>query len=302
MRRILERAFNKFNNRGWFKWVSDERCLKILYHLYLGKRLDLKNPKTFNEKLQWLKLYDRNPQYTRMVDKWDAKNYISEKIGEKYIIPTLGVWENFDDIDFDVLPKQFVLKCTHDSGSIVIVKDKDKFDKKAARKKLQKGLKREMFYTGREWPYKNVPRRIIAEKYMIEDASQKESVLTDYKFFCFEGEAKIMYASKDKAEEPATDFYDMEGTRLNMRMKDPNSKDGIPLPKNFEKMKEIATLLSQGVHHLRVDFYECDGEIYVGELTFYHCSGFAKIHPEEWEQTLGAWIRLPIEGSAGKEK
>lgn len=164
------KIFIFLQNRCNFKVLPDKMYLKICYKLATGKKLDLKNPQTFNEKLQWLKLYDRKPEYTRMVDKYEAKKYVAEKIGEEYIIPTLGVWDHFDEIDFDSLPDQFVLKCTHDSGGLVIVRDKAKLDKVAAKQKIEKSLKRNYYYSGREWPYKDVKPRIIAEKYM-EDIS-----------------------------------------------------------------------------------------------------------------------------------
>ena len=282
-----------------FKWMDDETYLKFVYGIALGKKLNLNNPKTFNEKLQWLKLHDRKDIYTTMVDKYEAKKYVAERIGEEHIIPTLGVWNHFDEIDFDALPDQFVLKCTHDSGGLVICTDKSKFDREAARKKIEHSLKRNFYWFGREWPYKNVPARIIAEKYMSEDENNTESsVLTDYKFFCFDGIPRIVYVSKDKADDPRTDFFDMDFRRLPIKMKDPNSNpDMIPQkPERFEEMKEYAAELAKGIKHLRVDFYQIDGEIYVGEQTFYHCSGFAEVRPEEWDLKLGEWIKLPTGG------
>lgn len=276
-----------------FKWMDDETYLKFVYRIALGKKLDLNNPKTFNEKLQWLKLNDRKDIYTTMVDKYEAKKYVAERIGAEHIIPTLGVWNHFDEIDFNALPDQFVLKCTHDSGGLVICTDKSKFDRKAARKKIEHSLKRNFYWFGREWPYKNVPARIIAEKYMSEDENNTESsVLTDYKFFCFDGIPRIVYVSKDKADDPRTDFFDMDFKRLPIKMKDPNSNpDMIPQkPERFEEMKEYAAELAKGIKHLRVDFYQIDGEIYVGEQTFYHCSGFAEVRPEEWNYQMGDWI------------
>ena len=225
-----------------------------------------------------------------MVDKYEAKKYVAEKIGEQYIIPTLGVWDDPDDIDFDSLPDKFVLKCTHNSGlGMAICKDKSTLDIASVKKELRKGLKQNYFATQREWPYKNVKPRIIAEKFMVDGENE---CLTDYKFFCFGGEPKFMYRSMDKAKDPRTDFFDMDYNRLNMRMRDPNS-DSIPQkPENFEKMKELSRILSAGIPHLRVDFYEIGGKIYFGELTFYHCGGFAKIYPEEWMITLGDWINI----------
>lgn len=424
--------FISLGHRGWFHWMNDELYLKIAYRIKMGKKLHLNPPVTFNEKLQWLKLHDRRPEYTTMVDKYEAKKWVAERIGEEYIIPTLGVWNHFDEIDFDKLPNQFVLKCTHDSGGLVICRDKEKLDKKAARKKLENCLKHNFFWGQREWPYKNVKPRIIAEKYMEDSATSElkdykfysfrgvikamfiatgrqkgqtkadyfdmkfkplpftwgyphakvlpkkpqnfdemvkiaeiltkdipqaradfyevngktyfgeitffdgsgmerfhpeswdktfgewlklpeklggygfinehlilwvhqsdEKVLTDYKFFCFNGKAKIMYISKDKGERPAPDFFDMEFNRLNIRMEDPNSETVPDKPVCFDTMKRCAEKLSQGIPHLRVDFYVIQGRPYIGELTFFHMSGFAHIHPHEWETKLGNWITLP---------
>ena len=286
-----ENVFIFLQNRCNFRILSDKAYLSICYKLSMGEKLNLENPVTFTEKLQWLKIYDRKPEYTRMVDKYEAKKFIAEKIGEKYIIPTLGVWDHFDDIDFDNLPEQFVLKCTHDSGGLVIVKDKAKMDKTAARRKIEKCLKKNYFYSAREWPYKDVKPRIIAEKYMENDAGAGE--LTDYKFFCFGGVPKIAYVSKDISDDPRTDFFDMNFEHLPIKMRDPNAETPPEKPETFEEMRNIARVLSAGCAHLRVDFYEVNKRIYVGELTFYHCSGMTPIKPEEWNYRLGSWIQLP---------
>lgn len=425
--------FISLGHRGWFHWMDDETYLKIAYRIKMGKKLNLNPPVTFNEKLQWLKLHDRRPEYTTMVDKYEAKKWVADRIGEEYIIPTLGVWNHFDEIDFNTLPNQFVLKCTHDSGGLVICRDKSKLDKVAARKKIETCLKHNFFWGQREWPYKNVKPRIIAEQYM-EDAAtgelrdykyfafrgiakamfiasnrqtgettanyfdmefkpldltwgypnskklpdkpqnfeemariaeqltkelpesrvdfyevngktyfgeitffdgsgmqrfnpdswdeafgkwvklpeksgggygliykniilwlhqSDEKVLTDYKFFCFNGVPRIMYVSKDRGEKPETDFFDMDFNKLNMRMKDPNSDRCPSKPNCFNTMKRCAEVLSHRIPNLRVDFYLINGKPYIGELTFFHTSGFAHIHPEEWEKTLGDWIKLP---------
>ena len=257
----------------------------------MGRELNLKNPILYNEKLQWLKLYDRNPKYSMLVDKYEVKKYIGEVVGEEHIIPTYGVWERFEDIDFNSLPNQFVLKCTHDSGGIVICKDKCSFDLNKVKPQFEKLLKTNYYYRGREWPYKAVKPRIIAEKYMIEDQS---GWLTDYKFFCFNGQPKIVYVSKDKAENPTTDFFDSDFKPIKMRMRDPNSVDLPKKPDRYEEMLEMAKMLSKGMPHVRVDFYYINGVVYVGELTFYHCGGMAPIHPEEWAKKMGEWIDLSL--------
>lgn len=278
---------------GFYRHMDDRKYLEKLYRATFGKELNLENPQTFNEKLQWLKLYDRKPIYTTMVDKYAAKEYVADKIGEEYIIPTLGVWDKFDDIDFDALPDQFVLKCTHDSGGLAICRNKKTFDIAAARKKINRCLKRNYYYTFREWPYKNVKPRIIAEKYMVDESGYE---LKDYKIFCFDGQPKIMFIATDRAnpeEETKFDFFDMEFNHLPFQNGHPNAKKSIMQPKGFEKMKELAAKLSAGIPQVRVDFYDIDGKVYFGELTFSHWSGFVPFDPEEWDYKLGAWIDLP---------
>lgn len=279
-------------SRGVFNLMPDESYLKLLYFGKLRKKLNLTDPKTYNEKLQWLKLHDRKKDYTVMVDKYEAKKYIAEKVGIEHVIPTLGVWNQFDDIDFDSLPDRFVLKCTHDSGGLVICRDKASLNLNEARKKIEKSLKRNYYLTGREWPYKEVVPRIIAEEYLEDTPGE---ALLDLKYFCFGGTPRIMYVSRDKSDDPRTDFFDMDFNHLNLQMRDKNADVRPGKPTGFEKMKELAALLSENIPHLRVDFYQIDGRIYVGELTFYHCSGFAPIFPSEWDEKLGTWIELPIE-------
>lgn len=283
--------FNILANYGVFNRWSDEKFLKRKYKLILGHSLNLKNPTLFSEKLQWIKLYDRNPLYTVMVDKYKVKEYVANLIGSQYIIPTLGVWDSVDEIDFDKLPKQFVLKCNHNSGlGMCICKDKSKLNIKKIKKELAKGLKQDYYLTNREWPYKDVPRKIIAEKYM-EDAETGD--LKDYKFFCFNGSPKFMYISNDNGIMPHTDFFDMDKVALPFRLKDPPSLRKPSIPKQFEKMKNLAILLSKDIPCVRVDFYIVEGKIYFGELTFFHNGGFTKFTPCEWDKTIGSWLKLP---------
>ncbi len=272
--------------------ISDKRLLKILYKNRIGKKLDLKNPNTFNEKLQWLKLYDRNPDYTKMVDKYEAKKYISNLIGEEYIIPTLGVYNNFDEIDFDKLPNEFVMKCTHDSGGNIICKDKTKLDFKVVREKIERCLKRNYYNVGREWPYKNVKPRIIVEKYM-EDKAQEE--LKDYKFMSFNGKVKCSFVCSDRYGEDGlkVDFYDLEWNKMPFQRHYPNSKENIQKPKNYELMIQLAEKLSNGIPFVRVDFYEINGKVYFGELTFFPGSGFEEFTPEKYDRILGDMLELP---------
>lgn len=272
---------------------NDKVQIKKGWYGRMSYKLNLRSPKSYNEKLQWLKLYDRNPLYTTMVDKYAVKKYVSDIIGEKYIIPTLGVWDKFDDIDFDSLPDQFVLKCTHDSGGLVICKDKRTLDLAKARQKIESSLQTDYYTAGREWPYKDVPRRIIAEKYM-EDSKTGE--LRDYKFFCFNGNTKWLFIATDRQnrEEPYFDFFDMDFNHLPMQHGHPNAPILPEKPVKFELMKELASKLSQGFPHLRVDFYEVDGEVFFGELTFFHHGGWTPFTPEKWDYIFGAEIKLPL--------
>lgn len=278
---------------GLCKGMSDKEYITRMFKIRMGYNLDLDNPKTFNEKIQWLKLYDRKPIYTSMVDKYTAKQYVADRIGEEYIIPTLGVWDKFDDIDFDDLPNQFVLKCTHDSGGLVICRDKNFLDKQKAKEKIERSLKKNYYWSGREWPYKDVKPRIIAEQYM-EDTRTEE--LRDYKFFCFDGVAKALFIATERqkeGEEVKFDFYDMNFKHLDFRQGHPNAAECPAKPETFNEMRKIAERLSKGIPHLRVDFYEVNGKAYFGELTFSHFSGMVPFDPEEWDTTFGEWIKLP---------
>lgn len=290
----LRRAvFSNFYKMGITNLLSDKAYIKAQYKAFMGKKLNLKNPQTYNEKLQWLKLYNRNPEYTKMVDKDLVKDYVANKIGEEYIIKTLGVWDNVKDIDFDKLPSQFVLKCTHDSGSTIICKDKAQFDVEKTLKFLKKRQKKKMYLWGREWPYKNVKPRIIAEEYMVDESGYE---LKDYKFFCFDGKVKAMFIAKDRTkadEETKFDFFDENFNHLPFTNGHPNAKPPYYKPENFEKMKELAEELSIGIPHVRVDFYNINGKIYFGELTFFHWSGIIPFEPQDWDYKFGSWINLP---------
>lgn len=285
--------FTILGQRELLNWMDDKTYLKIAFRARFGKPLNLKHPETFNEKLQWLKLYDRNPLYSQWVDKIEAKHLAAQIIGEEYIIPTLGVWEQFDDIDFDTLPDQFVLKCSHDSGGLVICKDKSKLDKAAAKAKIESCLKHSYFWIGREWPYQNVRPRILAEPYM-EDSKTKE--LRDYKFFTFSGEVKALYiaSGRDGEGHARFDFFDSDFHHLPVQQSIHPNADFLPeKPLLFDQMKVLAEKLSQGLPHVRVDFYEADRHIYFGEMTFYHMSGMAPFSPESWDKTFGDWLTLP---------
>lgn len=271
--------------------LPDSLYIQIYYFMRFKRLCNLNNPKTYNEKLQWLKLNDKNPDYINMVDKYEVKEYVRKIIGEEYIIPTLGVWENFDEIDFEKLPNKFVLKCTHDSEGLVIVKDKNQLDIDSAREKINTALKYNFYYIGREWPYKNIKPRIIAEQYMEDDVYGE---LRDYKFFCFNGEPKAMFIATDRGEGTTKfDYYDLDFNHLDIVQHYPNSSKKIDKPLQFDKMLEISEILSKNMPHVRVDFYEVNGKLYFGELTFYHFSGFMPFTPCKWDDIFGSWIELP---------
>lgn len=279
---------------GMYHDMPDDEYLKRMFRYRMGYELDLDNPKTFSEKLQWLKLYDRKPEYTMMADKYEVKKFVAKRIGDEYIIPTLGVWNNFDEIDFDVLPDRFVLKCTHDSHGLSICKDRTKWNQQTAKKKLEEGLQQNYYYKFREWPYKNIKPRILAENYM-EDTETKE--LRDYKFFCFSGQARAMFIASDRQDnttETKFDFFDMNRNHLPFTQGHPNARPYPELPENFDIMRELAEKLSEGIPHIRVDFYEVNKVVYFGELTFSHWSGLMPFDPPEWDDIFGEWITLPL--------
>ena len=275
--------------------LPDKLYLQLKWRNCMGYKLDLTNPRTYNEKLQWLKLYDRNPLYTELVDKYAVKEYVSEKIGPGYVIPTLGVWDKVEDIEWENLPNQFVLKCTHDSGGLVICKDKSALDIKKSIKILSDSLSYDYYKAGREWPYKCVPRRIIAEKYMEDEYGE----LRDYKLFCFDGKVKAMFIATDRSKGSHAvrfDFFDDQFNHLPFTNGHPNADKLPDKPKQFEKMKELAEVLSKGIPHVRVDFYEVGDQIYFGEMTLFHWSGMVPFEPKEWDYKFGEWLNLPNTG------
>lgn len=272
--------------------ISDDKYLKYKYQLYIKKKLNLKNPQTFNEKLQWLKIYDRNHQYTQMVDKYEAKKYVASIIGEEYIIPTIGIYNSFDEIDFKKLPNKFVIKCTHDSGGLVVCKDKNKLDKNNAKKKIEKSLKTNYYYCGREWPYKNVKPRIIIEKYM---CTKEQKELIDYKFFCFNGNPKIILVCSERfsSNNMCETWFDDKWNFLDIIESSHRVDKTIKKPINLSKMMEFSKKLSKDIPFVRVDFYEINGKTYFGELTFFPASGFERFEPKEWDYKLGEMLKLP---------
>lgn len=279
-------------DRKGIRLLNDKNYLKMMYKCMLNKKLDLKNPKTFNEKLQWLKLYDRNPNYTILVDKYEVKKYIEKTIGKEYVIPTIGIWDNFEDINFEKLPQKFVMKCTHDSGGVIICKDKLKLNKKTIKRKIIKKLKNNYYYYGREYPYKNVKPRIIIEEYMEDNSAQE---LKDYKFMCYNGKVKCSFVCTDRfsADSLKVTFFDTNWEKMPFERHYPASKENIKKPKNYDKMIKIAEKLSKNIPFVRVDLYEINNKIYFGELTFYPGSGFEEFTPNEWDYKLGEWIKIP---------
>lgn len=271
--------------------LPDKIYLKIIYKKYMGKKLNISNPQTFNEKLQWLKLYDRKKTYTTLVDKYAVRKYIINKLGEKYLIPILGVWDRPEDIDFKKLPNQFVLKCNHNSGGIIVCKDKNSFNKEAAYKSLKEQMSNNYYYGLREWPYKNIKRKIIAEKYL----SDYSGGLIDYKFFCFNGYVDNVMLCIDRHKgDPKFYFFDKDWNllRINQRGKEVPENFTLQKPKCIGKMFEIASILSQNIPFVRVDLYECNGDIYFGEMTLYPQSGLdANLLPET-DAYLGSLIKI----------
>lgn len=278
-------------SRGFYDHLSDEEFLKKAFKIRMGYELDLKNPCTFNEKLQWLKLHDRKPIYTTMVDKYEAKKYVANIIGEEHVIPTLGIWNSFNEIDFNKLPNQFVLKCTHDSGGLVICRDKELFDKKKAKIKLEKCLRRNYYYSSREWPYKDVKPRILAEKYMQD---QNTINLPVDKIFNFMGKPELIQAIQDdKTIHETIDYFDTDWNKLDIYQNFPNSKISLNKPVKLAEMIKIARLLCEGFSFIRIDLYHINDNVFFSEFTFYSDSGLEKFHPEKWDSELGNLIELP---------
>lgn len=270
-------------------WMSDEFYIRTLWCMIMGYKLDLKKPKTFNEKLQWLKLYDRNPLYTILVDKLRVKDWVAEKIGIQYVIPTLAVWEKAEDIDIANLPDQFVLKCNHDSGSVLICKNKANLDLDEVKEKLGKALQHNFYWDAREWAYKSVKPCVFAEAY-IQD-NHYDDLLT-YKFLCFNGEPKLMYVTV-KNDNIWENYYDMDFQLLNFQRKFPNHTTPLAKPKSFEEMKVIAAKLSKNIPHVRIDLYEVNGQIYFSEYTFYDWGGLFDFKDKRVNNLLGEYIKLP---------
>lgn len=294
-RSLIQRGFCSLANSGLFNSLPDKLYLQLMYWARTGRRLNLKCPKSFNEKLQWLKLYNHRPEYCKMVDKYEAKKYVANIIGEQYIIPTLGVWDRFDDIDFSKLPNQFVLKCTHDSGGLIICKDKFKLDIKEAKTIIEKSLKTNYYFHGREWPYKNVKPRIIAEQYMVSESGEE---IKDYKIFNFNGKPRLIQVDYDRFIKHKRNLYTTDWKYIEAELEFPTDVNvRIEKPDRLNEMLLFATKLSKDIPHVRTDFYFFNEKIYFGELTFFHGSGFEHFMPETLGVELGKYINLPIEDS-----
>ena len=275
-------------------FLPDTLYLRIFYFATTGKMIHFRNPRGFNEKLQWLKIHNRHWEYKELVDKLAVRKHIDQCLGEGHMFPLLGYWDSFEKIDFEALPNQFVMKCNHDSGSTKIIWDKASLTKKdldELRDHFERRMKRDFFFAGREYPYKGIKPYIMAEQLM-KDESNKEKSIEDYKFFCFDGVPKIMFVATDRSTDCRFDFFDMDFNHLDIRNIHPNADKPIQKPERFEEMKEVAAKLSQGMRHVRIDLYELNGKIYFGEYTFFHGGGFRLFEPQEWELKLGSWITL----------
>ena len=271
------------------RFIPTKPYLKMVYKIKTGKKLNLKNPVGFNEKLNWLKVNDIHPEYTDYVDKIKVREIIKEKLGEDMCFPLLGQWERYEDIDFDSLPDQFVLKCNHDSGSVKIIKDKSAIDHKEFAKFFKGRLKINPYIIGREYPYKKVRPMIMAERFMVPDGAHD---IEDYKFFCFNGKPEIMFIATNRSMDVKFDFFDMDFKHLDIENIHPQSGKTIEKPALFAQMKEFASKLSEGMKFVRIDLYEIEGKIYFGEFTFFHGGGFWLFKPDEWERKLGDMINI----------
>lgn len=269
--------------------IPDKYFLMLKYFKNFGEFPNLSKPHSFNEKINWLKLHTRDPKYTDLVDKYTVKSIVGNIIGFEHIIPTIGAWENANDIDFDSLPEQFVLKTTHGSGDVVVCRDKRKMNFEEAVVKLNNSLKKSLYLETREWPYKNVKKRIIAEQYMVDESCVE---LKDYKFFCFSGTPRFLFVATGRPLDTRFDFFDIEFNHLPVKQGHPNASKTISMPRNFDEMVEIAKKLSQGFKHVRVDLYNVNGKIYFGELTFFHFSGAVPFEPADWDIKFGEMINL----------
>ena len=288
MRKKLYNAFFALSRRGAFRWMGDRAFLRLQYFLKRGKILRLNPPKTYGEKLQWLKLHDRNPEYCTMVDKIAARDFVAARVGEKYLIPEIARYDRVEDINWEKLPNRFVMKCAHGSSANILCRDKDLLDIEDAKQKLNGWMQRNWFWVSREWPYKDIPARILVETFL----PSEEDVPRDYKILCFDGEPKYIIVDFDRFTNHTRNYYDTDWNRLDMTNRHPNYLEPVERPHELDEMLDVARKLSQGVRHLRVDLYAVSGKVYFGELTFYHGYGMEEYSPESFEYEMGSLIRL----------
>jgi len=289
MTKYLHQLFWFVLNHTYKLW-PDALWLKTIYKVRFKKKLDLKNPQTFNEKLNWLKLYDRNPLYTTLVDKHEVKAYVTNLIGKEYVVPCYGVWNHFDEIDFQQLPESFILKCTHDSGGRYVCRCKDQMDKKVARQVLERTMHNNFFWWTREWVYKDVKPRIIADM-LLDDHTG--SALRDYKFWCFNGIPRYMYCTI-KNDDIYENFYDMDFNAVDINHGFRRMKPEFEKPACFNLMKTLAERLSAGIPFVRVDFFQVNGKVYFGEYTFYDWAGLRPFCTDSLDFKLGKLINIPL--------
>ena len=286
-RRVCRKICYLFN-----KQLPDKLYIRMMYYVKLGKKLHLKNPVLFNEKLNWMKLYQRNPEYTRWADKYEVREFVKETIGEEYLLPILGVWNSVEEIPFEELPGQFVLKCTHDSASVVICKDKEHFDIEQAKEKLRNCMKTNYFWASREWPYKNIRPRIIAEQYMVDESHTE---LKDYKIYCFSGKPELIQVDFGRFTKHERNLYTTDWEYVDERFEYPNNPEvQIPKPEHLEEMLALASKLAGNIPSVRIDFYSINGKNYFGEITFYQEGGFGRFEHESFERKLGDLIQLEL--------
>lgn len=277
---------------GKFEFLSDEQIIRMLWKIKLGTRLNLSNPKSFNQKIQWLKLHDRNPHYNTLVDKADVKQWVADKIGVKYVIPTYGVWTSFEEIDFIGLPNSFVMKCTHSSGGVLLCKEKGDINLDEWRRKLTHQLSKNLYYAGREWVYKDIIPRIIAEEYI----GDKNQQINDYKLMCFNGKVRCTFVCSERntSDGLKVTFFDNDWNIMPFERHYPKSEKRIDKPQHFDEMIMIAEKLSENIPFVRVDLYEVNDRVYFGEMTFYPGCGFEEFTPEYYDYKIGEWIDLSL--------
>lgn len=294
LKKLIPRNF-RVNMMYALKFLPDPVYIKLFYFSVSGKHLNLKNPKGFNEKQNWLKLHDRHGEYSDLVDKYAVRQHIDEVMGEGHMFPLLAKWESADEMDFSDLPGGFVLKCNHDSGSTKLIRNKEELtadEIENLKKYYKKRLRKNAFYAGREYPYKGIKKRYILAEALMTDEANPEGSIEDYKFFCFDGVPKVMFIATDRYTDCRFDFFDMDFNHLDIENLHPNADKPISKPEMFEEMKEIAAKLSAGMKFVRIDLYQINGKIYFGEYTFFHGGAFAPFKPDSWEQKLGDWIKL----------